>query len=677
MMLWVGMVLLSLFLPIHSQTVNRGMVVDLASQDERVTLVEGGNHVEMSNGIVSITLTSPGGSITNITYQGSDNLLQTQDKETDRGHWDVVWNEASSSIGKTDNLEGTDYKVISQSENQIEISFTRTWSPPSSLAPLNIDKRYVMLRGSPGFYTYAILERLEGWPSFLIQEGRIVFKLQENKFHYMAISDERQRFMPMYEDRKSGEPLAYKEAVLLKNATNPEFNGEVDDKYLYSGDNSDNTVHGWVSNDKVPIGFWMITPSNEFRTGGPIKQDLTSHTGPILLSMFISRHYIGTDIDVKFETQDNWKKVIGPNFIYLNSNASALADPSILWNDAKLRLQKEEADWPYNFLHSNEYLKSDQRGSITGQLLVHDRLVSEQPMPAGSAYVGLAPPGAAGSWQIENKGYQFWTRTNEEGNFEIKNVIPGTYNLFGWVSGVVGDFKHVSDIAINPGSSVKVENLVFDPPRNGPTLWEIGIPDRSAVEFFIPDPNPKFKLHPYKLSIQKFRQYGLWDRYTDLYPKNDLVFTIGTSNYKTDWFFAHVTRKMGETEYAPTTWQIVFNLNTVDKQANYTLQLSLASATALDLQVRFNDQISPPHFETGFIGRDNALARHGIRGLYRFYNIPVQGLKLVVGENKLFLTQANRNGSKLGPFNSIMYDYIRLEGPTPINVGVAQQKQNM
>lgn len=43
----------------------------------------------------------------------------------------------------------------------------------------------------------------------------------------MAMSDERQRFMPMYEDRESGEKLAYKEAVLLTNATNPEFNGEV------------------------------------------------------------------------------------------------------------------------------------------------------------------------------------------------------------------------------------------------------------------------------------------------------------------------------------------------------------------------------------------------------------------------------------------------------------------
>lgn len=54
--------------------------------------------------------------------------------------------------------------------------------------------------------------------------------------------------------------------------------------------------------------------------------------------MFISRHYAGADIDVTFQTEDYWKKVIGPLFIYLNSNDSARTDPSILWNDAKLRV---------------------------------------------------------------------------------------------------------------------------------------------------------------------------------------------------------------------------------------------------------------------------------------------------------------------------------------------------
>lgn len=35
-------------------------------------------------------------------------------------------------------------------------------------------------------------------------------------------------------------------------------------------------------------------------------------------------------------------------------------------------------------------------------------------------------------------------------------------------------------------------DLVYEPPREGLTLWEIGFPDRSAAEFYIPDPDPKY-----------------------------------------------------------------------------------------------------------------------------------------------------------------------------------------
>jgi len=59
---------------------------------------------------------------------------------------------------------------------------------------------------------------------------------------------------------------------------------QVDDKYQYSCEDKDNKVHGWISFDPQ-IGFWMITPSNEFRSAGPIKQDLTSHVGPITLAV--------------------------------------------------------------------------------------------------------------------------------------------------------------------------------------------------------------------------------------------------------------------------------------------------------------------------------------------------------------------------------------------------------
>lgn len=44
------------------------------------------------------------------------------------------------------------------------------------------------------------------------------------------------------------------------------------------------------------------------------------------------------------------------------------------------------------------------------------------------------------------------------------------------------------------------------------------------------------------IGCNRFREYGLWARYADLYPRNDLVYTIGVSNYERDWFYAHVTR---------------------------------------------------------------------------------------------------------------------------------------
>lgn len=45
----------------------------------------------------------------------------------------------------------------------------------------------------------------------------------------MAIADDRQRFMPLPEDRlrHRGKPLDFPEAVLLVNPKEPEFKGEV------------------------------------------------------------------------------------------------------------------------------------------------------------------------------------------------------------------------------------------------------------------------------------------------------------------------------------------------------------------------------------------------------------------------------------------------------------------
>ncbi|CAJ2643126.1 unnamed protein product [Trifolium pratense] len=624
------------------------------------------HHVVMDNGILKVTLSNPEGIVTGIEYNGIDNLLEVLNEESNRGYWDLVWSSPTSTgtTGIFDVIKGSTFKVILEDEDQVEISFTRNWdaSMEGKMVPLNIDKRFIMLRGSSGFYSYAIYEHLEDWPAFNLDETRIAFKLRKEKFHYMAMADNRQRNMPLPDDRvpPRGQALAYPEAVLLVNPIEPELKGEVDDKYQYSCDNKDSQVHGWICMDPA-VGFWLITPSNEFRSGGPVKQNLTSHVGPTTLAVFLSAHYSGEDLVPKFKTGEAWKKVFGPVFIYVNSPYYG-ADPIKLWDDAKLQMLMEVQSWPYSFPESDDFPKWDERGNVSGRLLVKERYIDDDDyLSAKCAYIGLATPGDVGSWQRECKNYQFWTQADDDGYFSISNVRAGDYNVYAWVPGFIGDYKYDVVVSITEGCDIDIGDLVYEPPRDGPTLWEIGIPDRSAAEFYVPDPNPKYINKLYVNHPDKFRQYGIWERYAELYPDKDLVYTIGVSDYTKDWFYAQVTRKKDDNTYQGTTWQIKFKLDNVNKKSIYKLRVALASATYSELQVRVNDpKANRPLFSSGLIGKDNSIARHGIHGLYWLYNVNIPGNLLVEGDsNTIFLTQSRGNG----PFQAIMYDYIRLEGP--------------
>lgn len=161
--------------------------------------------------------------------------------------------------------------------------------------------------------------------------------------------------------------------------------------------------------------------------------------------------------------------------------------------------------------------------------------------------------------------------------------------------------------------------------------------------------------------MNRFRQYGLWEKYSELYPNDDLVYTVGKSDYRKDWLFAQVNRKRDDNTYQGTTWQIKFALDTVNQSGTYKLRVAIASATLAELQVRVNDRTTNrPLFSSGLIGRDNSIARHGIHGLYWLYNIDIDGALLVQGDNTIYLTQPRCQS----PFQGLMYDYIRLEAPS-------------
>lgn len=63
--------------------------------------------------------------------------------------------------------------------------------------------------------------------SFILYIFVKLFDLLNERFRYMAVSDERQRIMPSFDDRKRGVPLDYPEAVRLTHPSISLLKGEV------------------------------------------------------------------------------------------------------------------------------------------------------------------------------------------------------------------------------------------------------------------------------------------------------------------------------------------------------------------------------------------------------------------------------------------------------------------
>jgi rhamnogalacturonan endolyase len=594
----------------------------------------------MTNGTVTARVLKRNGDLISLQFKGIETLTDQS------GHAGAYWSHDASGGVKTFTRVTIDPATNGGDRAEVSvkgISGGRKMGHPAGGAqdgdfPADIEIRYSMGRDDQGVYTYCTFEHLPEYPAGSIGEARFCAKLAA-MYDWISVDAARNKSYPR------------------------ELPGE--DKYVYTAMQSENMAYGW-SSTKEKTGWFLVNPTIEYLSGGPTKpeflchRDTTAVQAPCVLNYWRSSHYGGAAVSVA--AGEHWTKVVGPFFLYVNSGDGG---PEALWKDARAVAEKEAAKWPYEWVEGVDYPHKSRRSEVHGQLRLEDPLKPDTggPMFGGKLTVGLASPtymitvnasGGRGpaerqiTWQTDAKHYEFWGRGEADGRFSIKNVRPGAYTLYAFADGVLGEFAK-ADVTIPPGgSSVDLGAISWTPVRHGRQLWQIGVPNRTATEFFMAD-------HFYDMNISL--------QYAKLFP-NDVTFTVGKSDWTKDWFFQQVPHNEDpDAQIAPfmgirgkpgrpTPYTINFDMPATP-HGKATLRVAICGGGARQIDVTVNGQA------VGSIDRlvgDGVITRHQIHGMWYERELAFDAGVMKVGGNTLTLTVP------AGPVMSgVIYDYLRLE----------------
>ncbi|MGH8022876.1 MAG: polysaccharide lyase family protein, partial [Limisphaerales bacterium] len=536
-----------------------------------VTLTDNGNGtVTMANGIVSILCTTSGATINqiNYTYNNSGTTVTNSllANGTDGGK--LYWETGGFGTGTFN------YSAVADTGNYCEMDLSSA-SATSGV----MDVHFSMLRGSPGFYVTAIF-------SHRAEDGAMgMGETRDNIyagaiFNWMSVDAARDKFMEVQPGARAvgvfGAPV---ECSLWTDGI---YEGRYEDKYKYSADFGAQRVWGWssVGQGGANVGLWQVTASPEYYSDGPMKRDLMSHIGTTILNYFESSHYGSAGTDGNWTNGEVWTKVYGPYFIYCNNITNAITATNqaaqTLYSDALAQAVAEATAWPYGWFTNSNYAASSRRGAVSGQIQIND--VDNPKASASNLWVGVIQQPATSQnvydFQQWMKTCQFWAKTGGNGDFTIPNVIAGTnYTLFAFGPGAAGTFQSqplsgggppiTVDIPVSPfgvtvteGTTNNLGTVTWTPTRVGPTVFEIGYPDRTAAKFrhgedyWVGDigPSPVAPL-------------PIWSKFLE-YPfdfPNGPNYIVGQSRWTTDWNFVQpvVTDMSGN--YNPSTSTITFN----------------------------------------------------------------------------------------------------------------------
>ena len=576
---------------------------NLTAADGDVTMTVSGLTTKMSSTVnnrpLSITINSAG-RISSLVYN-SNELLASNGIYFD-------YTTANGNQG----LNPTKVTIVKNTPDYCEVLYSATSGNTI------FEQGFIMRRGVPAVYTYVIATGTATSASEPVKEARVCCRLDETMRNGYVDWRMNGR-IPSNSEMATAE----KEENTIQDATYRMADGSIYTKYNWANYIERDTLHGLCGKSNNYYGLYNIPVSYEWLNGGCERQELTVHAtskSPITIQMLQGEHFGGQAMVLN----DGEKKIYGPFPIFVTYSTKPVVA-------ARNRAAVEVSEWPYQWFENSLYPR--ERGIVRGHLNVTTGQRND------SVRIVLAQEKGKDPFEMTH-GYQFWTLTDANGDFEIKNVRPDTYHLFAYAkAGEVTDMLEQDDIIVTAGDN-NLGTISWIPKKYTQMLWMIGQNDRRSSEFHYSDTT---------------RQYGLWE----LVPAT-LTYTIGESNEKTDWYYAQT--KDG-------TWTVKFN---VDERPAGRICLTASLAGCASEKATITVKLNGTVYDTWKPGyKDASVYRSAVNsGRHHVFTTSLPNTALKEGTN-LLTFQISGTGNK----NGIMYDCIKLEAGELVtgidNVGTA------
>ena len=566
----------------------------MMAADGDVTMSVSGMTTKMTDGTWSITINS-NGRVSSLQRKGTEFL------SSNGIYFDYTTSEGNKG------LSPSKVTIIKQTVEHCEVLYSATSGNTI------FEQGFIMRKGVPGIYSYVVATGTATSANEPIKEARVCSRLSESMLNGYVDWRMNGRIP------SNGEMAeAEKSENTIQDATYCLADGSIYTKYNWANYIERDTLHGLRDNSYY--GLYNIPVSYEWINGGCERQELTVHAtskSPITIQMLQGEHFGGQAMVLN----EGEKKLYGPFLICTTYSKNPVQSARNQW-------AKEVEAWPYQWFENALYPR--ERGTVRGHLTVTTGQRND------SVRIVLAQEKGKDPYEM-TRGYQFWTLTDGNGDFEIKNVRPGTYNLFAYAkAGEVTDMVEQDDITVIAGDN-NVGTITWTPKKYSELLWMIGQNDRRSSEFHYSD---------------ALRQYGLWNEV----PKN-LTYTIGESSEQKDWYYAQV-QKDG-------TWTIDFNLaKTYSGKAHLTASLAGCTGNGSTVTVKVNGT-QRGTWKPGT--NDAAIYRSAVNsGRHHLLTLDFDASVLKQGTNTIALTMSG-NGSNGG----FMYDCIKLEAGEPVTSGMS------